>query len=399
MLPGMPTATFMFLGAVVGTLGYASNGVKKRRAAQVTIDEQQKAQKEAEPKERTEDLLKVDAMGLEIGYGLIPLVDANQGGDLLTRISSIRSQLAQELGIIVPPIRIRDNIQLGANEYRIMVKGIRVAGYELMLDHLLAINPGFVEEKLDGFETKDPAYGLNATWIQPNLKELAEAKNFTVVEPSSVVATHLTETIRNAAAEILTRQDVQHLVDTLKEDCPALVDSVIPDQLSLSTLHKILQSLLKERVPVRDMATIVETASDYYSATKDADVLTEYVRMSLKRQISELYKDSTGKISVFTIDPTVEQTLSDAVQGTKQGLMLVLDPAMTETLIEKIGIEAQRLQGAGKTAVCICSPNIRLALRRLVEAAHPSLAVVSYNEILPEIEIISTGMVRLNDAD
>ncbi|MEW6412655.1 MAG: flagellar biosynthesis protein FlhA [Candidatus Zixiibacteriota bacterium] len=397
LLPGMPTLTFLTLGLVVGGLGYATREAARRK--QVADDEQSKkaTAQTQKPKERTEDLLKVDTLGLEIGYGLIPMVDARQGGDLLGRVASIRKQLAGELGIVVPPVRIRDNVQLKPNEYQVKLKGIRIAGFELMVDHLLAINPGFVEDRVDGFETKDPAFGLQATWIIPNLKEVAQAKGYTVVEPAAVLATHLTELVRNSAYEIVTRQDVQHLVDTLKEDFPALVDSVIPETVSLGTLQKVLVSLLREKVPIRDLATILETLSDYVHATKDTDVLAEYVRMSLKRQITEIYRDKTGKINVFTIDPAIEQRLSDAVQNTKQGLMLVLDPALTDKLLKLIGKQTDLMQAGGYVPLCICSPNIRLALRRLVEAVFPHLAVVSYNEILPDVELVSTGMVRIEN--
>ena len=395
VVPGMPTLTFMVLGGLVGGIGYMTAQAQKARVVVEQREAHKKETRQTEPKERPEDLLKVDTIGLEIGYGLIPMVDPNQGGDLLTRISTLRKQLATELGIMVPPIRIRDNVRLKPNEYQIKIKGIRVAGSELMLDHLLAINPGYVEEEIDGFTTREPAFGLNATWVIPTLKEVAEARQYTVVEPSAVLATHVTEVIRSSASEILTRQDVRHLVDTLKEDYPALVDSVIPDMISLGTLHKILQALLNERIPIRDLPSIVETASDYSAVTKDSDVLAEYVRMSLKRQISELYKDSSGKINVFTIDPAVEQKLSDSVQNTKQGLMLVIDPAMTEALLKNIGEQAAKLSSGGLTPVCLCSPNIRLALRRLIESSHPAVAVVSYNEILPTIELVSTGAVRL----
>jgi len=397
MLPGMPTMTFMVLGIAVGGVGFLTKEAQKQKALNEREAEAMKKSQTQTPKERTEDLLKVDAIGLEIGYGLIPMVDTNQGGDLLERISNIRKQLASELGIVIPPIRIRDNVQLQPNEYQIKLKGIRVAGYELMVDHLLAINPGFVEEKLDGFDTKDPAFDLKATWIIPTIREVAEARNFTVVEPSAVLATHLTEIIRGYAGEILNRQDVQHLIDTLKEDYPALVDSTIPETISLATLQKVLVSLLKERVPVRDLATIVETASDYAHVTKETDVLAEYCRMAMKRQITEMFRDRDGRVNVFTIDPSVEQTLSEAVQNTKQGLMLALDPAMSEALLRKIGREVVRMQDSGLTPLCICSPNIRLALRRLVESSYPSLAIVSYNEILPSVELVSTGMVRIED--
>ncbi|MDH4155879.1 MAG: flagellar biosynthesis protein FlhA [candidate division Zixibacteria bacterium] len=396
LVPGMPTLTFMMLGLTVGGIGYMTKEAHKKKQ-QAEAAAAQRAAAHVEPDERTEDLLKVDTLGLEIGYGLIPLVDAKQGGDLLNRIGTIRKQLAAELGVIVPPIRIRDNVQLRPNEYQLKVKGVRVAGYELMVDHVLAINPGYVEDKLDGFETKEPAFELPATWIIPNLREVAEAKNYTVVEPSAVLATHLTETIRASAAEILTRQDVQHLIDTLKEDFPALVESVVPEVVPLGSLQKVLQSLLKERVPIRDLATILETVSDYIGATSETDVLAEYARMSLKRQITDLYKDRKGRVSVFTFDPTLEQQLGEAIQNTKQGLMLVLEPILAEKLLNKIGEQAELMQAGGHLPLCICSPNIRLALRRLIEASHPQMAVVSYNEILSEVEIVSTGMVRLQD--
>ncbi|KAA3637819.1 MAG: flagellar biosynthesis protein FlhA [Calditrichaeota bacterium] len=397
MLPGMPTLTFMTLGIVVGAIGYMTKEAFKNQEEQEAEEKIKSEQQESKPQERTEDLLKVDALGLEIGYGLIPLVDVKQGGDLLNRISTIRKQLAGELGMIIPSVRIRDNVQLKANEYQVKIKGITIAKFELMTDHLLAINPGFVEDKLDGFKTVDPAFGLQAVWIIPNLKEIAEAKGYTVVEPSAVVATHITEVIKNSAGEVLTRQDVKNLVDTLREDYPALVESTIPEIVSLGTLQKVLVALLKEKISIRDLATIVETVSDYIGATQDADVLAEYVRMSLKRQITEMYRDRDERINVFTLDPQIEQQLSDSVQNTKQGLMLVMDPSLTELLVEKIKVQAELMQGAGYIPICICSPNIRLALRRLVEASCPTLAVVSYNEILPDVELVSTGTVRLQD--
>ncbi len=233
LVPGMPTITFMVIGLMVGGLGYLTREASRTRAAKSWKPRSRKQAKPVAAKERTEDLLKVDTIGLEIGYGLIPMVDANQGGDLLDRIATVRSQVASELGIVVPPIRIRDNVQLRPNEYQIKIKGIKVASFELMVDHLLAINPGLVEENLDGFDTKEPAFGLAATWILPTLKDLAEARNYTVVEPSAVIATHITEIIRSSAGEIVTRQDVRHLVDTLKEDYPALVDSVVPEVVTL----------------------------------------------------------------------------------------------------------------------------------------------------------------------
>jgi len=391
VVPGMPTFPFIMLGLLVGAVGYMTNESIKKKARE---EKRQAAEAEqTRPAERTEDLLKVDPLEVEIGYGLIPLVDASQGGDLLDRVSTIRKQLASELGIIVPPIRIRDNIQINPNQYRIKVKGIAVANYEIMNDHVLAINPGYVTEKLDGFEVTEPAFGLNAVWIIPNLKETAESRGYTIVEPSAVLATHLTEIIKNNAAEMLTRQDVSHLIETLKEDQPSLVNGVVPEVVSLPIIQKVLQSLLNERIPIRDLATIMETITDYYPSTKETDVIAEYVRMALKRHITEMYRDKDNRIHVFTVDPALEQKLTDSVQNTKQGLMLVLQPSDSELIINAVAKQIEKAESVGHTPVCLCSPNIRLALRRLLEVSHPSLVVLSYNEIGNHVEVVSTGVV------
>lgn len=336
-------------------------------------------------------------MELEIGYGLIPLVDENQGGDLLARVSAIRKQMASDMGIIVPPIRIRDNIQLSPNQYKVKVKGIEVARYELMPDHVMAINPGTIKEELDGFDAVEPAFNLKARWILADLKDIAEGQGYTVVEPTAVVATHLTELIKTYSAELLSRQDVSHLLETLKEDFPSLVDDVVPNVVPLSIVQKVLQTLLTERIPVKNLPTIMETVADYYQATKEPDVLAEYVRMALKRQISNMYRDQDGRITVFTVDPAIEQTLTDSVQNTKQGLMFVTDPIFSEKLLARIGKSIEKLSLAGVTPICLCSPNIRLALKRLTEAAHPQLVVLSYNEITNDVEILSNDVVRLDD--
>lgn len=395
IVPGMPTLPFILLGLVVGAVGYVTNeGLKKKKQEQEKTEAEKK---HATPPERTEDLLKVDALEVEIGYGLIPLVDANQGGDLLDRVSTIRRQMAQELGIIVPPIRIRDNVQLQPNQYRIKIKGISVATYELMLDHVLAINPGFVQEELDGFRTNEPAFGLAASWIIPNLREYADSKGYTTVEPSAVLATHLTEVIKTYAGELLSRQDVAHLVETVKEDYPSLVNDVIPNVVPFSAVQKVLQALLAERIPVRNLATIIETISDYYTVTKEPDVLAEYVRMALKRQITDLYKDKDNKIYLFTIDPAIEQMLTDAVQNSKQGLMLVISPSDSQRLLNVIGKQIDNITAAGHLPICLSSPNIRLALKRLTDGTYPGLVVLSYNEICNNVEVISTGTVRFGD--
>ncbi len=395
MVPGMPTVPFLMLGALVGVVGYLANESLKKKEQEEKLA---KAEEGSGPEpERTEDLLKVDLLEVEIGYGLIPLVDTNQGGDLLDRVAAIRRQMALDMGIIVPPIRIRDNIQLSPNQYRIKIKGMPLASYELMLDHVRAINPGTGRNDLEGFRTTEPAFGLNALWIIPNLKDVAESRGYTIVEPSAVVATHLTEVIRTNGADLLTRQDVAHLIETLKEDNPTLVQGVIPDVVPLSVVQRVLQTLLTERVPIRNLPTIVETITDYYGATKEPDILSEYVRMALKWQISDMHRDQKNKITVFTIDPTVEQMLTDAVQNTKQGLMLVTSPADSERLLKAIGAEVERMNSAGQNPICLCSPNIRLAVRRLTETAYPQLVVLSYNEITNNVEVVSNGVVRLDN--
>jgi flagellar biosynthesis protein FlhA len=395
IVPGMPTVPFVLLGGAVGAIGYLANeNIKKKKLEAERLSA--KADKPAAP-ERTEDLLKVDALEVEIGYGLIPLVDSNQGGDLLDRVSVIRRQLAQELGIIVPPIRIRDNVQLKPNQYRIKIKGVPAASYELMLDHILAINPGYLDEEMEGFKTREPAFDLSATWIIPNLKETAEGRGYTTVEPSAVLATHLTEIIKANAGELLSRQDVSHLIETLKEDYPALVTDIVPNVIPLSVVHKVLQALLAERIPIRNLPAIMETIADYYQSTKEPDILAEYARMALKRQITNLYKNKDNQLHVFTIDPSVEQMLSDAVQNTKQGLMLVVPPAESERLLKAIGTQIDVITTAGHVPICLCSPNIRLALRRLTETTYPSLIVLSYNEISGNVAVISTGIVRVGN--
>jgi len=385
VVPGMPTLPFVLLGLGIGTVGYLTNESMKKKKLEEQRQKMQESQ--VEQPERTEDLLKVDTLEVEIGYGLIPLVDSNQGGDLLDRVSAIRRQLAIEMGIIVPPVRIRDNVQLKPNQYRIKVKGIEVASYELMLDHVLAINPGYVKEELDGFKTKEPSFGMSASWIIPNLKEGAESRGYTIVEPSAVLATHLTEIIKSNSSELLTRQDVSHLMETLKEDNPSLVNEIVPNVVPLSAVQKVLQTLLAERIPIRDLTTIMETITDIYPSTKETDVLAEYVRMALKRQITDMYR------------PTVEQMLTNSVQNTKQGLMLVTPPDETERLIKAVGKQIEKAEAAGHTPICLSSPNIRLALKRLTEAAHPTLVVLSYNEISNNVEVISNGVVEFENGN
>ncbi|MBN4076248.1 flagellar biosynthesis protein FlhA [Gemmatimonas aurantiaca] len=397
VVPGMPTFTFFALGGLVATLGFfAKQSIDTRAEEKQLLDEVE----ETEPApERTEDLLKVDPVEIEIGAGLIPMVDTNQGGDLLERVSTIRKELALELGIIIPPVRIRDNIELEPNAYRIKINGVPAARFEVMPDHLLAINPGFVEDAIEGFKTTEPAFGLSAVWIIPNLKEMAEARGYTVVQAGAAIATHLTEILRNSSAELLTRQEVARLVENLKEEVPSLIEDTIPGIVTLALLQRTLQALLRERVPIRDLATVLETISDFAQATKDPEVLAEYARMSLKRRISDLYTDSDNKMQVVTVDPAIEQALGEAIQNSKQGLMLSLSPEVMERVINAVNKEARILSDSGALPICLCAPNVRLALRKLMETSNPNLVILSYNEITADVEVVSSGIVRLHDGN
>lgn len=401
IVPGLPTLPFGFLGILTAVAGITL--IRNQKTLEEKEEEERKAPSRQEGGETTEaqaeDFLRLDTLELEIGYGLIPLVDAEQGGDLLSRVSMIRKQLAQELGIIVPPIRIRDNVQLKPNEYQVKVKGITVSSYELMVDHLLAINPGNVEDDLDGFNTTDPAFSLPAKWIISNLRELAEMKGFTVVEPAAVIATHLSEVVKNHAGEILTRQDTQNLIDAVKRDAPAAVEGVVPEIVSLSALHKVLQNLLNERVGIRDMQSILETLADYGEATKDPDILAEYCRYALRRTISNMHLNPDGKMNVITLDPNLEKILADAVQSQKTGITFVLPPEVTEKILVKVSEQTTKVAETGETPVVLVPANIRLALRRLLSSFKPPVSVLSYNEILPEIEVYSVATVGLDESN
>ncbi len=400
IVPGMPFWPFSIFSILVGVTAYmTSQAMKTKEIADATGEVRIEPEEHKTPTQQAEESLHLDTLELEIGYGLIPLVDVQQGGDLLERISTIRRQLAQELGVIVPPIRIRDNVQLKPNLYEVKLKGNSIARFELMVDHLLAINPGYLDDDIDGFAAKEPAFGMSAKWIIQNFKELAEMKGYTVVEPAAVMATHITELIKIHAAEIFTRQDVKNLVDRVKKDTPAAVEDVVGDIVPISTLQKVLQNLLSERISIRDIVTILESLAEYSQQTKDADVLTEYVRMALRRTITHTYAGTDGTMSVFTLEPRTEKFLSDNVQATKQGLMLVIQPANGELLTQRIAKASERMSREGNTPLLLVSPNVRMALHRYLQGAIPNLVVVSYSEILPQVEVFSKEAVSIYDAN
>ncbi len=399
VVPGMPFVPFTVFSVIVGAAAFITmQSIKRREEAKSTEVRIEPEQKKT-PSEQAEESLHLDTLELEIGYGLIPLVDTQQGGDLLDRISGLRRQIAQELGVIVPPIRIRDNVQLRPNLYEVKLKGNRIANFELMVDHLLAINPGYIEDDLEGFAAKEPAFGMSAKWIIQNYKELAEMKGYTVVEPAAVMATHLTEIIKTHAAEVFTRQDVKNLIERVKREFPAAVEGVVEEIVPLATLQKVLQNLLNERVSIRDMVTILEALADYAQQTKDADVLTEYVRMALRRSITRNYAGDNDQMTVFTLEPRTEKFLADNVQATKQGLMLVIPPNNGEVLTQRIAKSVERMTREGLTPVLLVSPNVRMALQRYLQGAVNGLVVLSYSEILPHIEVFSKEAVSIYDAN
>ncbi|UTR15082.1 flagellar biosynthesis protein FlhA [Salipaludibacillus sp. LMS25] len=340
------------------------------------------------------NLLQVDPIEFEFGYGLIPLADTNQGGDLLDRVVMIRRQLAIEMGMIVPVIRIRDNIQLQPNEYSIKIKGNEIAKGELLLDHFMAMSPGVEDEAITGIETVEPAFGLPALWISEELKEQAELSGYTVVDPPSVVSTHLTEVVKRHAHELLGRQETKQLVDHLSETYPTLVEDVTPNPLSIGEIQKVLSNLLKEKVSIRNLPVIFETLADYGQMSKDSDLLTEYVRQALSRQISKQYAEEGEPLYVITVSGSVEKMVADAIQQTEHGAFLNLDPNSTQAIVQSMMTEVERMQEMGQMPMLLCSPAVRMYIRHLIERYMPHVPVLSYNELEPHIEVQSVGVVN-----
>jgi flagellar biosynthesis protein FlhA len=336
----------------------------------------------------------VDPIELEFGYNLIPLADVNQGGDLLDRVVMIRRQLALDLGIVVPMIRIRDNIQLKPNQYIIKIKGVEVAEGELMPDRYMAMNPGTVEHEINGIPAVEPAFGLPAIWITAEQKDEAEMAGYTVVDPPSVMATHLTEVIRRHSYELLGRQEVQGLIDNIKQTHPVLVDELIPKLMTVGEVQKVLQNLLKENVPIRDMVTILETLADYVNLTRDPDMLTEYVRHALSRTITRRFIQG-NKASAITVDPSLEQLIMDSIKQTEQGTMIAMEPSKLRAMLSSLSNEIRKLSGTGIQPIVITSPVVRIYFKRLTEQMLPDLPVLSYNELEPSVEVQSVGMVRI----
>lgn len=389
----LPDIIFLALGLAFIVTGRMIAGTIETAQIESEVSVEEAAAEEIRQPENVNSLLQVDPIELEFGYGIIPLADVNQGGDLLDRVVMIRRQIALELGTVVPIIRLRDNIQLNPNQYIIKIKGIQVSEGEILFDHYMAMNPGYVEEEITGIPTFEPSFHLPAIWITEGQRERAESMGYTVVDPPSIIATHLTEIIRQYISELLTRQDVQNLINNIKETNPSLVDELYPKLLGIGEIQKVLQNLLKEGISIRDLLTIFETLADYAATTRDSDILTEYVRQSLKRAISSKFFPANETTSVVTLDPKLEQEIMGSVKQTETGAYLTIDPEKTKAIMKSVGSETDKLESLGKNPIIITSPIVRMYFKRLTEDYYKDLVVVSYNEIDSNIELQSVGMV------
>ncbi|CUB20462.1 MULTISPECIES: flagellar biosynthesis protein FlhA [Bacillus] len=388
----------LLTGPIAGLLALGAYMMSKNKQDQEEIEEVLEEQAEVEEMKSPESvihLLQMDAIEFEFGYGLIPLADANQGGDLLDRIVMIRRQLALELGLVIPVVRIRDNIALNPNEYRLKIKGNEVAKGELLLDHYLAMSPTPDDDPIEGIETIEPSFGLPAKWISEAEKDQAEMLGYTVVDPASVVSTHITEKIRQNTHELLGRQETKQLIDHLKESYPVLVDEVTPNPLAVGDIQKVLAKLLKEKVSIRNLVTIFETLADYGKLTTDTDLLTEYVRQALARQITAQYAREDESLKVVTCSGRVEKVIADSVQQTEHGNYLSLDPESSESVIQSVAREIEQLSLRQETPVLLCSPPIRMYVKQLLERYFPDLPVLSYNELEANVEVQSIGVVDI----
>jgi flagellar biosynthesis protein FlhA len=359
------------------------------------VGEEEESAEEIRRPENVVSLLQVDPIELEFGYGIIPLADVNQGGDLLDRVVMIRRQIALELGCVVPMIRLRDNIQLNPNQYLIKIKGVPISEGEILFDHYMAMNPGYVEEEITGIPTFEPSFHLPAIWITESQRERAESLGYTVVDPPSIIATHLTEVVRSNIDELLTRQDVQNLINNVQEANSTLIADLVPKLLNVGEIQKVLQNLLKEGISIRDLVTIFETLADNAMTTRDTDVLTEYVRQSLKRAISNKYFPSNEMTSVVTLDPKIEQEIMGSVKQTEQGAYINLAPEKMQEILNSVKDEVDKMEELGKNPIIVTSPIVRMYFKKITSEQFRDLTVISYNEIAPDVELQSIGMVTV----
>jgi flagellar biosynthesis protein FlhA len=397
LIPGLPALPFMVLSALAGGLAYA---LRQAGRAEARAEEERRAQATpAAPADRIDALPPLDLLGIEVGYGLIPLVDAEQNGELLDRIKTIRRQMALDIGLIIPPVHIQDNMQLNPGEYSILLKGNGIARGELMPGYYLAMNPGSAEGKLEGVATREPTYGLPATWIKENNKEAALAKGFTVVDTATIMTTHLSEIIRRHAYELLGRQEVQQMLDHLKQTHPKVVEDLVPNLMPLGLVVRVLQQLLREQVPIRDLLLILETLGDWAPHTKDADVLCEHVRRALARTLTKLHQAPDGSLAVITLGHGVETALADALQKGEHGRILALDPGVANRVMQNLARHLERAAGQNVQPAVICSAAVRPSFKKLVDRFIPNVSVLSYDEVLSQVDIRAMGSVELSDAN
>jgi len=391
--PGFPTPVLLIFAAILGYFGYVLSRTGRQVPMNAIDEPNVKQAQEMRNLENVFPLLQVDPIEIEFGYGLIPLADVTQGGDLLDRVVLMRRQIAMDIGLVVPVVRLRDNIQLRPNDYVIKIKGVEVSRGSVLADHFMAMDPGTAEGHIDGIDTIEPAFGLPAKWIREEYREQAEMKGYTVVDASSVISTHLNEIIKRYGHEMLGRQEVQAILDGIKPKYASLIDEVVPKVVSIGELHKVLTNLIRENISIRDMATILETIADYGTVTKNTDILTEYVRQALSRAITARFiPDKKGK--VLTIDPELEKMIAENVQQTDHGAYISLDPLKTQRIIKNLAKEIEKMASVGHQPIVLTAPTIRAYFKKLTEQVQPGLIVLSYNELDNLTEIQSVGVVR-----
>nr|WP_321468817.1 flagellar biosynthesis protein FlhA [uncultured Desulfobulbus sp.] len=395
LIPGLPFVPFLILSGLLAYVAYQLDKAEREKQIEATMAEQQRPQPVAKPDQDYEKMLNVDLIELEVGYGLIPFVDANQDGELLTRIQAIRKQFALTSGFIVPPVHIKDNLQLNPNQYTINLKGVSIAGAEMMPGYYMAMDPGLVTETIKGLPTTEPAFELPAIWITEDKRERAQIAGYTVVDCITVMATHISELIKKHAYELLGRQETQTLIDNLGKTYPKLVEELVPNVLNLGTIMRVLQNLLREGVSIRDLRSILETMADYANMTQDSDIFTEYVRHALSRSISTAYTSDDGTMSVITMDRKVEESIQSAIQHRERGSYLALDPKTAQKILDNLNTIITN-NTMGMPPVLLVLPQIRPHVRRLTERYFPNLAVLSHNEITSQVRIQSIGTVTIN---
>ncbi|MFZ5760997.1 MAG: flagellar biosynthesis protein FlhA [Thermodesulfobacteriota bacterium] len=398
LIPGLPHLPFLMLGAAMGGVAWLAFQRQETEKQEEAMAEERRRETGPPPgaPETVDALLPLDVLELEVGYGLIPLVDEAQEGDLLERIRGIRRQFAMDMGLVIPPMHVRDNLQIKPDEYVLLLKGVEIARGELMMGYFLAMDSGAAKREIEGIPTVEPAFRLPALWIKPEKKDEAQLAGYTVVDPATVVATHLTEVLRTHADELLGRQDTQKLLDNLAKTHPKVVEELVPGLLPLGKVQKVLQNLLRERVSIRDLLTICETLADYAPMSKDTEILTEYVRQKLARSIVSALADNEGTLFVLTLSTQVEDLIRESVQSSEQGSFLAIDPAMGQKIIESLQHAVERVTQQGYQPAVICAPVLRRHLRRLIERFLPQVVVLSHNELTSQAKIHSLGTVDVN---